>query len=319
MPIKNLTDQNSRSLDKGMPLLGRIYKGAARTDEDLKKNRPGKDLDHFRVEFEPQYEHLRSMFEMLYGTEPAQLPDAYLPGERTDDVLETWREEWAKGGLVHRCDGEEQSAWFDRSQGKVVYTPAPCAQSCQCRIEGRLMVMLKGLTKETGVIGKFMLKTHSIHDVLTLTNVLSAHEKMYGSLRGVRFVAGRVDKAISIPEVKGGQPTGNRITITKSVITLRVDEESAKAYALLAFNTPDGTHALPEPDAPRQLTAPEPDKLGPQWTEDDVKDFVRMYRAKTFSDSEVLGALQVERFMQWQGSLEQAITALEQWHNDQLA
>src|SRR5690606_3371148 len=121
MPIKSVVQQYTPG--RGMVQIGKLFKGAARTAEDIEKKRPGRDLDRrFRVEFGPAFQDraYREVFEQLYG-DGTVIDRALLLARSPDEALSHWFEEWGKSGLFHRCDGEQQAAWFDRSQGRVSY------------------------------------------------------------------------------------------------------------------------------------------------------------------------------------------------------
>ena len=98
MPIKGLTDRPVG--DRAFPQIGTIRKGAPK-----QANRPGKDLNHFRVEFTQGEEETAKHFHELYGDEPRDI-NIILPFDEIDRVWEAWNEAYLAGALIHRCDGE---------------------------------------------------------------------------------------------------------------------------------------------------------------------------------------------------------------------
>src|SRR5690348_7184439 len=105
MPIKSLT--TDVDFAQGLPLIARLHKGDEKTD-----NRPGKDLDHFRITFEEQFEYLVPTWEELYGKEPDFFERVYLSAPTVHDAFSSWKEEWTATTMKHRCDGEHQVLWY---------------------------------------------------------------------------------------------------------------------------------------------------------------------------------------------------------------
>jgi len=92
-----------RDLQQGamFPIIGHVRKGAPKGE-----NRPGKDLDYFRVEFDGgDAKLMNEQFVKLYGKEPRELKIMLLD-DNIDRVFDAWRETYVSGGLTHRCDGE---------------------------------------------------------------------------------------------------------------------------------------------------------------------------------------------------------------------
>lgn len=256
MPIVGLTDENSTFYGDGTPLIGRLYKG---DEKEVKQRRDGseyesfgKDLEHFRVEFEPQFEHLRPQWEKLYGREPKEFGLVYLFGEEVEDVFSNWLEEWNKSmTLLHRCDGETQVKKWSHELKEYMTGRLACQKNdethaCGCVPTGRLDIVLLDFSIATGVYGHFLVTTHSVHDIIYLHGFLS-HLKTRGKLqsfRNVPFVFGRGPREISVPEqVKNSQGkyelTGARMKVMKSLLYLHLEPEFFKAqYAPLLEERP---------------------------------------------------------------------------------
>jgi hypothetical protein len=248
MPIKGMTDNESRRPGASLKVIGRLYKGGERTEEDIARRRPGKDLNYFRVVFEPGYEDLQPIWEEMYGANPTAIDDVYLLAATVNDAFPTFMEEWSKTGLIRRCDRETQLKWFEPAVGYCVTTPRPCAANCGCKAVGRLKFLLPEFVIRAGAPGMFMLTTHSQYDITHVDALLYDIQVQRGSLTGVPFVLTRKPKDIPIPEVKGGQPTGNRIKITKSLLHLQVEPQFMKAEILPALAN-GSLNELPLPDA----------------------------------------------------------------------
>ena len=116
MPIRNLTD----GVRPGFPQLGRLRKGAKKTG-----NKPGEDLAYFR--FTSDRPEIEAAFTAAYKEQPRVI-NAFLPyikaeadfdGEEAN--FSAWQEQWdGTGTLLHRCDGETVTRWYDPSKRKYV-------------------------------------------------------------------------------------------------------------------------------------------------------------------------------------------------------
>lgn len=241
MPIKGLTDQKSITAGSGLPIVGRLYKGGEKTAKA-----PGKDLDYFRVEFEPQFKHLQSVWDDLYGAEPTEFR-VFLTAPTTDQAFPTWMEEWNASGLLHRCDGEHQHAHME--QGQISRERIACAAKCQCTRVGRLYMLLPDFVEASGALGLFVISTHSINDIITIHRYLSTMENMAGRLSGIPFTFGRAERDVSMPSYKDKTMRSKQ---KKSMLYIHVDEDFTrnKLLPVLGGQQPAG---LPAPQM--QLTS----------------------------------------------------------------
>lgn len=254
MPIAGLVD-NIKPTD-GLPRLGKLHKGAKRGADDLNKRRPGKDLDYFRVQFEPQFEHLQPVWDALYGDKPTYFDEVLVAGEQVDDVFSFWMEDWSATALLHRCDREAQVQHYNPQLGRYSHARVDCAAeatpACQCRPVGRLNLIFGDLIDQTGALGYIIAETHSINDIITLYKRLQAYAKMLGSLQGVKFKFGRSTEQISAPKVANGARTGDRMKIKKSLFYLHLNEDFTRAEVLpLLQARPASAPQLPSGETPR--------------------------------------------------------------------
>lgn len=255
MPIKGLTDVHQ--FGAGLPRLGTLYKGDEKPETG---NRPGKDLKHFRFEPEPQFEYLAPLWEELYEKQPTEFSPVFLFGNTADEAFETWLEEWSATGLQHRCDGEMQTRWYDRSIGEYSVARIACeTPQCQCKRTGRLRLVFPDFVETAGVMGYVAMTTHSIHDILTLHRYLADIARMYGKLEGVPFVFGRAAREVSAP--KPNDP-GKRIKTTKSLLYMHVLPDFTREQLVNRIAAPEQT-ALPERVSEvRQRREPEMRRIG---------------------------------------------------------
>lgn len=185
MTIKGLTDR-----EEELPRIGELRKGAARTEEDLARKRPGKDLGPtFR--FTAQDPATAERFKELYGEAPQRLL-VYLPGKTAAENFDAWNEKWVAGGLDHRCDGEVCTVWKDE-KGNYQHTPLDCPGGC--KQVGRLRVMLPDLEHLAYVTAL----TSSKHDILNLSSHLRKYQSLAGSLHGILFELTRIKRKVSTP------------------------------------------------------------------------------------------------------------------------
>ena len=215
MPIKSLTTRQAR-----FPLLGKIRKGGEKLQNS---NKPGTDLEYFRIDSDIQ--GINEKFTAIYGKEPKQL-DCLLPFPYTDQVFPCWMEEWGSTGLISRCDEEKQVIY--QQAGKMIATkPIPCKRQqnpdgsylgCKCKQVGRLQIVLPKL----GELGYFEVETHSIWDIIGLTEQLLAIETSAGSLIGIPFLLERGLRELSYP-----LPDGKRGRKTFSLLSIRVHPSRA--------------------------------------------------------------------------------------------
>lgn len=261
MPIKGLIDISETSIRQGLPEIGRAYKG-----DPKESNRPGKDLDYFRFEFNPQFAEFKEQFVAMYSDEDGVFePDAFervhVAAETAAEAFDYWWEEWnSTQTLLHKCDGEQQVRWFDDATKMYANGTKACAKlpdntqhECQCQRVGRLALILPEFTAVTGVFGYFLFQTHSINDIITIYQTLDMAEKLARksnrSLMSVPFTFGRVSQKISAPHSaknKQGEyeRTGKRMVVSKSLFFLHTDPDFTRQVLLPALvNAP----ALPAP------------------------------------------------------------------------
>lgn len=325
MPISKAAITSRYTPARGIERTGRIYKGAARTGEDLAKNRPGRDLgEFFRVELEAKHdwqrEALRETWESLYGKQVAELPFAFVLSATADEAFPFGNEQWGKSGMLRQCDGEKQSLWLNSQLGKLDRTPIPCAYpECQCQQIGRLNIVLPQFIRECGgTPGFFTLATHSKIDIEHIYNRLRAAQEMNGTLIGVPFRISRRKEVINIPEMKDNKPTGKRIPTPKWVIDLSMESTFVPAQIAAAavpmLTAPSSTPALPEVVDGEIMDEP---KEHP-WSPVEQDKFSRHWSSQGVTAGDQARALGVTSLRDWKRSAETANRRMSQWIEQQL-
>jgi hypothetical protein len=304
-----------------------LHKGAARTEEDLAKKRPGKDLDFLRMEFAEEYKYLQPVWERLYGKQVRVLSNVFLMVSDVDTAFSVWMEEWGKSGLVHRCDGEWQEAWFDVSQGKVNRSdPKACESTrCECKQIGRINLILPELLIETGALGYITLQTHSIRDIKRLYSLLAYLQSLHGTLMGVPFVISRRMETIEVPKVdRNKQPTGERMKVSKSLLNIKADDFFTQQQ--LAPRLMAAANALPanvDPVTGEVLSRPAlpaPQKQHPvKWSKEGARAWFGIMQEKhALTANDLRTALGVSSWEEWHSDADAATEAVNEWLDLQL-
>jgi hypothetical protein len=242
MPIQGLTTRNQYNRNRAIPRLGKLRKG-----EEKQGNRPGKDLDYFRVDFEPQYEFLRDVFEGLYTKEPKEFK-VKLIGNTVEQVFPTYYEEWNATTLLHQCDGEKQNIHYDTNDMKYSKNAISCLSpdkdtpKCGCGRIGRLTVMLPDLVDATQIMGAFTIETHSVHDIIQLFNSLMLLEEQLGKLMWLPVTIGRANQEKSYQ-----QQNGKRGKKMYSLLYVRYDVDTIKDYMQPTLAPPPNNDSLQLP------------------------------------------------------------------------
>jgi hypothetical protein len=115
MPIKGLTDRGL-----AFPQIGVIRKGSPK--QKVNKNGKdmliqGKDLQHFRVEFDENEVAAAQTFKGIYGDEPKQIKIVF-PFNEVDRTWDAYLEAYTASRLLARSDGENIIYW--RKEGRVL-------------------------------------------------------------------------------------------------------------------------------------------------------------------------------------------------------
>ena len=243
MAIRGLTDRPA-----SFPQIGILRKGAPKPERG-----PGRDLKYFR--FDSDDADAQRAFQTVYGDEP-NLIRVYLPFATATENFEAWQEHWTAGALQHRCDGQTCVLWL--SGQRYSQQPIPCPHSTRdpndrdrCKPAGRLKVVIPELRR----LAYVTVLTGSIHDIIALTEQLSALESLRGDLRGVPMILRRSPRDISMP----GQ-NGKRTRVEKWLLSI----EAAPTWVDLQLAAQERA-ALPMPMA--MLPAPPTDTATGEITE----------------------------------------------------
>jgi hypothetical protein len=212
MPIKSL--QTNRTPQ--FPCIGKLRKGGAKRQNAKGHEIMGVDLKHFRLTTDDA--DAAAAFANYYGPEPKSI-DVFMPYATTNENFGAWLEEYTAGGLVRRCDGELQHFHRD-ADGKANTSPVKCERLCNrpctCKQVGRLAVIVPQLAR----LAYVLVETHSLYDIMQLTENLQAAEALRGDLRGIPFILSRREREISTPG-EGGK----RSRRTKSLLFIEPNPE----------------------------------------------------------------------------------------------
>lgn len=262
MPIKGLTDGSRYEFGRGLPELGRIFKGAPKPEGG---RQPGRDLTYFRVVFHPQYKDWLPIFESLYGHEPTEFTPVFLGGATPDDAFPTWYEEWAAANLIRRCNGECQIKWYDSATDQYGFEERPCLREtktpCKCTQVGRLKLFFPDLIEAVqaklgpsrATLGHLSISVTSLYDIKSIFDALSDLYTLRGSITGIPLTFGRGQR-----EVQARSSQGKRVRRNMSLIYLT----SAGVVPAAMFTLPQGASKVPQLPSglPDKGDAPEPDE-----------------------------------------------------------
>lgn len=256
MPIMEIVNKRGERI--GLPQLGMIYKGSpkrvVKNDQGREVEIMGVDLDYYRVEFmlaqiekpneeeRVQLQFFQERFQAVYGDQPRRFSDVLLCGGNTPDTAFTsWMEQYKGKNLEIRCDGESQVKWWNTQSLRMDKTPRPCALlvngKCECKPVGRLPVVLMNFSLLTGIVGYFMLTTHSISDIGKVDKALHWHyERVGDKLDKIAFVLSRTPTPLPFVTKKG-----ERSSKIHWLITLHSDARFVQDHLLAA---PDNAGSL---------------------------------------------------------------------------
>lgn len=252
MPIKALSKQEVR-FGAGLPRLAKVKKGAPKTESGF-----GADLDHFRIAFEAPYSQdpaNAEVWKQLYGEKPTVFNHVFLLGQTTDEVFSAWYENYGAGAVLKtRCDGETRVRTYNEQTARWTDTPSPCTcdpENRTCKQVGRLNFIPYDFVRVTGHLGYITLETHSLYDIIALTNHVRDIFQLFGTVTGIPFVLGRADRQVST------RYGNKRRQATKSLVYLHPARQFAAEKLVGAFTeTPQlggAQAALPAP-----VATPEP-------------------------------------------------------------
>lgn len=204
MPIKGLTNRESleAKATKQLDTAGKITKGLPRTEQQLAKNQPGNDQDYFIFRLKQKYDtpQMRDAIKAEFGEKPRILRPVFVVGRDYGEAFPTNMEKWGTSGLSIRCDGEQQTEWWDEERGEMSHVCKACiAPRCGCQRSGRLFIVLPTLAKRTGIYVQFMLTTHSARDTETISAKLLWAEGLGLKLYQIPFVLEREPGEVKIP------------------------------------------------------------------------------------------------------------------------
>lgn len=231
MPIKGITDAPVE-----FPMIGRINKGAPK-----EPNKPGKDLEYFRVELDDP--ELQKKFVASYGEKPNQI-DIIFPFTEINKVWDANMETYVATRRIAVSDGEYLSYLLDHSTGEVLVrngkavrtftlngkerqlgqsvphdpdTPVGTYNGKDLMLKplGRLRVMIPALEQ----FGYLMLTTSSWNDCRNISANLLAYEdtlkKLGKTIMGAKFRLVRHPRSVSIPDPRD---PSKRKRVTKNLI-----------------------------------------------------------------------------------------------------
>lgn len=243
MPIKGMTSSEDYNPRRAIPFLGHVRKGEPKPESG---NRPGKDLDYFRIDFESNFTWLLDEFTAIYGDKPKELKNVVVMGDKPDMVFDTWYRQYnSKHDLVRQCDGDNQVRYLT-DEFNYSTKPKACIKNaekpCDCKQTGILYFGLPLLVARTGVNGFFIMTTHGVNDILNIYNTLQMVYKNTLTLRGLTFDLSRVPQEINHAkqerQADGSYTVTGRLKTTKALVYLNPTQQTTIQYMLPAMTSP---------------------------------------------------------------------------------
>ena len=261
MSIKGLTDRGS-----AFPEIGFIRKGAAK---DPAANRPGADLQHFRVEFEAD-DPRGAKFIEVYGPKPTDI-NIIFPFNEMERNWDAWFEAYTAGRMVARSDGEFFTYLVDIKTGEHVVINGVDANGAKvphreivgsyAKQNGQGMEVikmkpvgrLKVVIPELQSLAYLTVHTTSIYDIMNISSQLEAVQQMNsGRIAGVPLVMRRRKRTISTPDPKDRSKRARR---EKSLISIEANPKwvtKMLAFVDILALPGNGLNLLPEGDLPEE-------------------------------------------------------------------
>lgn len=247
MSIKNMTDKGL-----SFPQIGIIRKGAKKLPD-----RPGPDLQYFRVEFSENEKKSAADFLTAYKEQPRTLR-IILPFNDIPRMWDAWYEAYTAGRMVARSDGEyilyqcAHDGTIIVKDGIEVSTGLPKrhpedmfagndykGNGVKFKAVGRLNVIIPELKRAAYLT----LQTTSIHDIANISAQLAGfHALNSGQIAGIPFYLRRTPRPISVPK-----PDGTRVRMMKSLISIEADPDwvALKLDSLKTLALPNADLLLP--------------------------------------------------------------------------
>lgn len=180
MPIKGITNGNTGRL----PVIGQIRKG-----DTGGKNGAPRELDHFRVIFNPAEKDAEELFRKVYGNEPTEIRVLF-PVDEVDRIWDAWLLAFQGKTLVAKSDGERYFYKVDTKTGEVVvenghpetpyyrdnveytYTGKAGPVEVRCTPRARMYVLVKELF-EAGYLSCLEFNTGSWNDIRNISDQIA--------------------------------------------------------------------------------------------------------------------------------------------------
>jgi hypothetical protein len=320
MPIKGLTD---RGMD--FPQIGNIRKGAPKQEG---VNRPGSDLQYFRVEFDEREKEAQEIFLRANdgNLQPVDI-DIMLPFNEIEKCWDAWCEAYTAGRMVARSDGEYFVYLSDLATGKVIVQSGLNEKgervphkdvlgmvgksTIKCRPVGRLRVIIPALRR----LAYLVLHTTSIHDVRNISAQLQAIQQLNGGrLAGVPLILRRRPVEISTPD---SNDPSKRVRRTKWLISIEANPAWVQKMNihLSELSDPGARLGLPSGDVMPEITDDEETEEA-EWSEADGDDPIedetpsmtlKEAKAETNRNGKSFGDISSDKLQEMATALENAL------------
>jgi len=266
----------SMQINARPPIIGRVHKGGPKPQGE---DRPGADLDHFRIESTPEVlERIRE----IYGDKPRQLRVLFIE-HYPADIYDPFLVQRGQTGIATICDSV--NIVKKRVAGRLVACDEPCEfdqekaacpRGCKSQALKPMLFYIRGVERA----GVFAFNTTSWTDNVELQNNLAyaAQEARKfraalgappdASLLGVEFILGRDQRSQNVPSKKS--PTG-KAKVKRWLCYLEISPDwIARVQEEIRKEAYGENLALPEPKAQIALSIRPVDERKPDEVADDL-------------------------------------------------
>lgn len=214
---------HEQQMELRLPRIGVIRKGGEMTrGATPQQNRPGKDLDHFRLDRADAA--VATAWTEALGKEPKAI-SGILPYTSPAECLSIWDELWQGKRLLWRGDGErlhvklEGSAYVRYAPGSGPAQPAVAGEKVG---QGKVarMSRLRLLLPQLRIAGIFEVMSSSAIDADELWMNLMWIQSTVATLQGAPVTVFRAPRQFNIPDAK---KPGETMLVTKYMLHMMLD------------------------------------------------------------------------------------------------
>ena len=253
MPIVGKTTRNDLiELPPRYPVVARWRLG-----DEKGENRPGKNLDHFRIDWEADTETEQLVFERLFGTDPIRQMDIVVLGNTIEACFNSYYRLYGTNKTKRKCDG---CTIVHSLVSSEIGEPCMCdpdirdngsksqkAKAGVCGADGYFFFTIPQYCAVLGEMVQFMMSTTSLENLQEIGKALVEAETIRGALKFSPFNLSRYSKDFTLSDGEGGA-----MNVTQWMVRLKPIFGEDVEQRILGIAAPA---ALPESSTPQLAAA----------------------------------------------------------------